>query len=127
MDMRNLLAVLDAGVVAYTRDHPIEGAPPEPLYHVLAAMRDQAAREITRDEKAAADHGMRERAEDLPRGTVVLIKRAAPRRDVVLIKNDPSSSSQWRGTDGGYWHNVLVDEEAETPGSRVLMIGEGQS
>jgi hypothetical protein len=69
---------------------------------------------------------MDERAEDLPRGSVVYIKRIG-RRDVVLIKNDPSSTAQWRGTDGGHWHNVLVDEEAETPGSRLLVRGEGES
>ncbi len=59
------------------------------------------------------------RAADLPDGSVVAD------RDVVYIKNHPSKTAQWRGTNGGYVGDWRVDQ-ALAEGAAVVRHGYGE-
>jgi hypothetical protein len=57
-------------------------------------------------------------AKDLPDLSVV----ANP--TVAYIKNHPTATAQWRGTNGGYFGNWRIDEELAC-GATVLRHGDG--
>lgn len=58
-------------------------------------------------------------AAELPDGSVVADHRRA------FIKNHPTATAAWRGTDGGY-HGDWAVEEALANGARLLRRGTGE-
>lgn len=58
-------------------------------------------------------------AAELPDGSVVANEKKA------FIKNHPTPTAPWRGTDGGYHPNWSVDE-ALTNGATLLRRGTGE-
>jgi hypothetical protein len=57
-------------------------------------------------------------AADLPDESVVA------GRTVAYIKNHPTATAQWRGTNGGFFGNWRIDEEL-AGGATVLRHGDG--
>jgi hypothetical protein len=58
------------------------------------------------------------RAADLPEGSTVATDRKA------FIKNHPTLTAPWRGTDGGY-HGDWSVQKALDAGAQVLRVGDG--
>lgn len=61
-------------------------------------------------------------AADLPDGTIV-VGREPQRREVAYIKNHPTKTASWRGTDGGFHGDWFVDELIANGTAVVLRHG----
>lgn len=64
-------------------------------------------------------------AADLPDFSIVVGVRNV-NHEVVFIKNWPTATAGWRGSDGGYHPDWSVDEHLAAGGS-VLRVGDGAS
>lgn len=64
-------------------------------------------------------------AADLPDNSIV-VGPTSNGREVVYIKNHPSKTAQWRGTDGGYHGNWAIDEALRYDEATILRVGVGE-
>jgi hypothetical protein len=107
---------------AEARPRPVDphGAPPVSLLLAIKFLREETGLGI-RECKPLVEWAMprTQSADALPDGSVVA------KRNVVYVKNHPTATAQWRGSNGGYFGDWKVDD-ALREGAVVLRVGYGK-